>query len=625
MKMRKSHVFVLVTLLLLLVGALTVTAHATGTFVPNPADSTILLRYDDDGTANITIPNTFKTVGAQAFMGNTSIQSVTIPSSVTSMGADAFANCTALTTVNLSTNLDGIPARAFKNCSALTQITLPRSVTFISDQAFYGCVAMHHVYGPDQAIQGGVTYWPVSAYVTSIGADAFGNCPKVTIQCFSGSAMATYCTDNNLSRAIVDPIVYGIKATRSPFVIIYDPSNSAQVQLTVTVDPSFVSTDVLGYSSGNAAIAKVSATGLLTPIAPGTCMSTVYEQKNVNTYVEIPLVVLDDRLGWQQWTWTQPGGGAVTSWFYCKSRTEFAIGWQLINGVWYHFNTAGVMDTGWIQDGGNWYYLNPATGAMATGWLNLPAGSNTWFYLGGNGAMVTGWIKLNNKWFYLAPVAANGFVQGQMYYGGTYPIGGTNYLFDNNGVLISDSGWQKVGNVWYYYQGATLVKGWLQWKNEWYYLDATTGAMYADQWVLYNGKYYYLSGSGAMVTGWKLIGGQWYYFDKNGAMVMGWLKYKNCWYYLSKTTGMEGMMLADSWVQDGYWYYLKPDGVMATGWQKIGGYWYYFNKSGALVTNSWLQDGAAWYYLQADGTMATGSVNINGTIYNFDGNGVWIN
>ena len=619
MKMRKSHVFVLVTLLLLLVCALAVTAHATGTFVPNSSDSTILVRYEDDGTADITIPSSFKTVGADAFKGNTSIQTVTIPDSITSMGAGAFENCTNLTTVNLSSKLVGIPARAFKNCSALGGITIPRSVTTIGDQAFYGCVSMLDVEGPDKAIQGSSTYWPVSTYVDTIGTDAFGNCPKAAVQCFKGSAMETYCIDNKLQYTSIDPIVYGIKATRSPFVIIWDSSNSAEVQLAVTVDPPLVSTDALGYSTNDPSIAKVSAAGLLSPQKPGTCVSTVYAQKNLEVNIDIPIVVLDDRQGWQQWTWTNTDGSKVTSWFYCKSRTEFAIGWQFINGSWYYFDKAGVMQTGWISDGGTWYYLS-ASGAMKTGWLNLPDGSSTWYYLGGNGAMVKGWIKLNNRWFYLAPVNNGTFKEGQMYYGGTYNIDGTNYLFDNNGVLISDSGWQEVGNTWYYYQGATLVKGWLKWKNNWYYLDPTTGAMRVG-WADDNGTWYYLSASGAMVTGWQNIGGTWYYFKDSGAMATGWVKWKNVWYYLDKTTGA---MIDNDWVSDGYWYFMKPGGAMAVGWQKIGGEWYYFNKNGALLTSSWLQEGSTWYYLLADGVMATGTVVIGGVTYNFTAGGAWI-
>ena len=626
MKMRKSHVFVLVTLLLLLVAALTVTAQATGKFVPNPTDSTILIRYEDDGTEDIVIPDTFKTVGAQAFIGNTSIKSVVIPDSVTSMGADAFANCTNLQFATLSSKLDGIPARAFKNCSSLLWIIMPRSVMSIGDEAFYGCVNMIDVMGPDPAIQGSLTFYPVSAYVTGIGTNVFSNCPKAVVQCFKGSAMETYLNNNpSVQKTVVDPIVYGIKATRSPFVIIWDPSNSAQVQLSVTVDPSFVSTDVLGYSVGDSSIVKVSDTGLLTPQKPGTCMSTVYEQKNVDTYVEIPIVVLDDRQGWQQWTWTKPGGEKVTSWFYCKSRTEFAVGWQMIGGAWYHFNDAGIMETGWIQDGAVWYYLN-ANGAMVTGWLNLPANSNTWFYLSGNGAMYTGWLKLNGKWFYLAPVAANGFVTGQMYYGGSYNIGGTNYLFDNNGVLISDSGWQKVDGIWYYYHGATLHKGWLLDNKKWYYMDTTTGAMQIG-WINDGGTWYYLSGSGAMVTGWQKIDGLWYYFKDSGAMATGWLKWKNDWYFLDKTgdvTGIKGAMVENGWVSDGYWYFMRAGGAMATGWVKLGDDWFYFNPSGAMLASSWLQQGNTWYYLLEDGVMATGTVVIGGVTYNFAANGAWI-
>ena len=39
-------------------------------------------------------------------------------------------------------------------------------------------------------------------------------------------------------------------------------------------------------------------------------------------------------------------------------------------------------------------------------------------------------------------------------------------------------------------------------------------------WAIFNGKYYYFNGSGAMQTGWQLIGGAWYYFYSSGNMAV---------------------------------------------------------------------------------------------------------
>ena len=541
MKMRKSQVFVLAAMLLLLVCALAVTAVAAGDFVTD-STGTILIHYT--GTdSSVTIPSTVKTVGADAFKGNTDITNVTIPDSVTSMGAGAFEDCTHLTSIKLSTKLALIPARAFRNCADLKEIVIPRSVKTIGDEAFYGCVDLLDVKGPDPSYQGSTPYWPVPSYVTSIGTNAFGNCPKVAIQCFRGSATETYCNNNDLNKVVVDPIVYSIKATRSPFVIIWDKTNSAQVQLSVTVDPSFVSTDSLGYSIGDQSIVTVSATGLLTPVKPGTCSSTVYALKNLSVYTEIPIVVLNDQVSWQLWDGV---------WYYCKSRTEFAIGWQQIAGYWYYFNEAGQMQTGWQKIDGSWYYLG-TSGAMATGWVKT---GGKWYYMNAGGAMMTGWQQIGGYWFFFEP--NNAATLGQMYENGSYSIGGVTYIFDSNGHLLSNSGWKLVGGKWYYYSGNGVYKGWLKDNGSWYFLNKTTGAMVTG-WLNDGGTLYYMNSSGAMVTGWQKIGGNWYYFNVSGAMYTGWLK------------------------DGGYWYYLKSDGKMATGSLTIDGVNYVFAATGVWI------------------------------------------
>ena len=81
-----------------------------------------------------------------------------------------------------------------------------------------------------------------------------------------------------------------------------------------------------------------------------------------------------------------------------------AIGWRIIDDVYYFFNGKGQMQASkWVHLNdsrekleGNWYYLN-ASGAMQTGWLKQ---GGTWYYLAGSGAMKTGWYQVSGKWYY---------------------------------------------------------------------------------------------------------------------------------------------------------------------------------------------------------------------------------
>ena len=73
----------------------------------------------------------------------------------------------------------------------------------------------------------------------------------------------------------------------------------------------------------------------------------------------------EKRLSW----FKEPSG-----WRYYKANGVNATDeWQLIDGLWYHFDKSGSMQTGWYQDAldDHWYYLDPATGSMQTGWITL--------------------------------------------------------------------------------------------------------------------------------------------------------------------------------------------------------------------------------------------------------------
>ena len=57
--------------------------------------------------------------------------------------------------------------------------------------------------------------------------------------------------------------------------------------------------------------------------------------------------------------------------------------WKKINGIWYHFDNSGLMQSGWVKDNGTWYYLNQS-GAMETGWFMI---SDKWYYANESGAL----------------------------------------------------------------------------------------------------------------------------------------------------------------------------------------------------------------------------------------------
>ena len=112
---------------------------------------------------------------------------------------------------------------------------------------------------------------------------------------------------------------------------------------------------------------------------------------------------------------------------YKRANGSFAKAeWEPVNGIWYHFDENGYMQTGWLNSGGTWYYLN-ADGSMAC---------DTWmgtYYVDGSGSWVVGgWQQNSYGWWYQR---ANG----------TYPaseweqINGIWYYFDANGYMLADT------------------------------------------------------------------------------------------------------------------------------------------------------------------------------------------
>ena len=57
-------------------------------------------------------------------------------------------------------------------------------------------------------------------------------------------------------------------------------------------------------------------------------------------------------------------------------------------------------------------------------------------------------------------------------------------------------------------------------------------------WQKIGENWFYLNDKGQMQTGWQLVKGKWYFLEENGAMRTGWLSYNGSDYFLTKDGSM---------------------------------------------------------------------------------------
>jgi len=119
----------------------------------------------------LVIPDSAKTIGDSAFLGDVALTSITwgkwveeigdgtfylcknlteisFPSSLKKIGDNAFNSCESLKTITFSVGLEVIGEDAFALCSSLEKIELPEGLTSIGDAAFSPCSKLYELYLP---------------------------------------------------------------------------------------------------------------------------------------------------------------------------------------------------------------------------------------------------------------------------------------------------------------------------------------------------------------------------------------------------------------------------------------------------------------------------------------------
>lgn len=161
---------------------------------------------DGQPLVDIVVPSTVNdldvvAIADQAFKGNTLIQTVSLPNSVKTIGSEAFNACSSLRSVTMPGVVE-IKNDAFLDCEVLDDVTFPETLTTIGNQAFKNC-NIQNLYIP--------------AGVTAFGTDALTNNRFATIEV--ADANSIFDSRNNCNMLVetsTNKVLYGSDAAFIP-------------------------------------------------------------------------------------------------------------------------------------------------------------------------------------------------------------------------------------------------------------------------------------------------------------------------------------------------------------------------------------------------------------------------
>ncbi len=322
------------------------------------------------------------------------------------------------------------------------------------------------------------------------------------------------------------------------------------------------------------------------------------------------------------------------------------------------YNLINVIKSGWYtEEGGFAYYVE---GEKLTG---IAQAEGLYYNFGENGINTgktpySGLLQLSGKTYYatLGKLTSGWQVIGQDYYyfntntfaahTGVSTVGGVQYTFDANGVLVKGAFVETSKGTRYYWGGRFMERAWIEledgirYANDngyivygnypvienstedpiWWHFDETTGIVtgICDGFVQMNGQTYYCEDGvwyyGAVRTDNGIV-----FCGTNGKVVIN----NSCYIgdSLETKAGLEngyywcdenGYIVANGFVTVKENTYYFTDYVRAKGFTKVGEDYYFFNAgNGKMMTDTtlWVSGSnpygivAGYYYFQADGTM----------------------
>ena len=312
----------------------------------------------------------------------------------------------------------------------------------------------------------------------------------------------------------------------------------------------------------------------------------------------------------------QHDGKYIRNGWYFRKNDLYGYG-----DLWVYANADGTLVTnGWKSIDGKWYYFEEGR-LVCSGIRNIDgkwecfAEDGTWL---GNG--FTGWQKLGENWYYFYPdgellrETETAVIDGRtfyFYYDGSLRCNevyvdksGKAVYLDENGYSSEIYGWYRDRyNDWYYINSdGTPATGLKQIGGSWYlFSEYGNGRMMTgNQWVEEWGGYYFFGENGwqEVSDGWNFDGNNWYYYVNGNAIEDTIYNINGKDYYLTyhgaMVTGMydgwvfadSGALLRNAWYYDDRidaWFYADANGRAVSGEYVIDGTTYWFDYDGILI------------------------------------------
>ena len=161
---------------------------------------------------SLNVPSTVNTI-SYGSCAHTKLESVTMSDSVKEIGSQAFEGCRSLQSVQLSKNLGSIGDYAFTDCTALGKISIPVGVKTIERGAFQGCTSL--------------TSAEMRYGVKDINAYAFFDCTKLknltipkSVSRIGDQAIGFYCSDIDWAtnyKKVSGFTIHGVETSEAQF------------------------------------------------------------------------------------------------------------------------------------------------------------------------------------------------------------------------------------------------------------------------------------------------------------------------------------------------------------------------------------------------------------------------
>lgn len=149
-----------------------------------------ILKYPENKTGAITIPEGVHTIAPFCFYDCEGLSAVTLPQTLETIGNNAFAYCRSLTQLQLPDGVSNIDDAAFVGCAGIRNMVIPDGVAVIGGGLFSSCESLETI-----TFGKGVTkiWWSIVTECPNLHTVTFkGNAPQIDGSAFNYAIITAY-------------------------------------------------------------------------------------------------------------------------------------------------------------------------------------------------------------------------------------------------------------------------------------------------------------------------------------------------------------------------------------------------------------------------------------------------